>query len=92
MFLGWYDPDKKKPARQKLAEAVERYVEKFGHPPAACLTNPTDAAELGAGEPSLAPPGSSSAPPAMAVRAVSYIPRWTFYVGVEDEPEAAIAA
>jgi hypothetical protein len=82
MFLGWYDPDKKKPAPQKLAEAIERYVEKFGHAPAACLTNPTDAAELAAAKPA----------PAVAVRAVGYIPRWTFYVGIEDEPETAIAA
>jgi hypothetical protein len=82
MFLGWYDPDKKKPARQKLEEAVERYVEKFGHAPATCLTNPADAAELSEGKPL----------PAVAVRAVSYIPRWTYYVGVEDEPAEAIAA
>ena len=84
MFLGWYDPDKKKPARQKLAEAIERYVEKFGVAPETCLTNPTDAAELAA-----APPGKA---PQLPVRAVAYIPRWTFYVGVEDEPVPALAA
>ena len=82
MYLGWYDPDKKKPARQKLAEAVERYAEKFGGAPETCLTNPTDAAELAADQKA----------PALPVRAVSYIPRWTFYVGVEDEPAPALAA
>jgi hypothetical protein len=56
MFLGWYDPDKKKPARDKVEAAVERYVEKFG------------------GD-------------------VTFIPRFTFYVGVEDKPvEVELAA
>ena len=40
MFLGWYDPDRKKPARAKLAEAIERYEEKFGRKPRFCLTSP----------------------------------------------------
>jgi hypothetical protein len=33
MFLGWYDPDRKKSARLKLAQAIDRYVEKFGETP-----------------------------------------------------------
>jgi hypothetical protein len=82
MFLGWYDPDKKKPAREKLTEAIERYVEKFGAAPVACLTNPADAEELAADKKA----------PKLPVRAVSYIPRWTFYVGIEDEPAPALAA
>ncbi len=82
MFLGWYDPDKKKPARLKLAEAIERYGEKFGATPDACLTSPTDAAELAA----------DGKAPDLAVRAVGYIPRWTYYVGVDDEPAPALAA
>ena len=32
MFLGWYDPDKQKPAAAKVEEAVGRYREKFGRP------------------------------------------------------------
>ena len=82
MFLGWYDPDKKKPAHQKVAEGIERYVEKFGAAPITCLTNPIDAAEL----------NGAKQPPVVAVRAVDYIPRWTFYIGVEDAPISAIAA
>jgi len=82
MFLGWFDPDKKKPARLKLADAIERYEEKFGARPAACLTNPTEAAELAA----------DAKAPKLPVRAAAYIPRWTFYVGVEEEPAAALAA
>ena len=74
MFLGWYDPDKKRPTSEKLAEAVERYVEKFGSEPEICLTSAADAVELD---------GKTDLP----VRAVSFISRHTFYVGVE-EPEA----
>ena len=80
MFLGWYDPNKKKPAREKLAEAMERYAEKFGAAPETCLTSVADAEELGADKQA----------PGLPVRGVSYIPRWTFYVGVEDEPAAEL--
>lgn len=82
MFLGWYDPDKKKPARTKLAEAIERYEEKFGGAPATCLTNATEAAELA---------GDKQAPH-LDVRGVPFIPRFTFYVGIEDEPVELAAA
>jgi len=82
MFLGWYDPDKKKPARRKLAEAMARYAEKFGMPPTACLTNPADAAEL----------AGDGLAPAVQVRAVAYIPRATFYVGVDEAPATPLAA
>lgn len=82
MFLGWYDPDKKWPARAKLSEAVERYVEKFGTRPEVCLTNVTDAAELAADQEA----------PDLMVRGVSYIPRFTFYVGVDDAPEETLPA
>lgn len=72
MFLGWYDPDKKRPASEKVAEAIARYREKFGSDPETCLTGPANAAELdGAGLP-------------IPVRAVSFISRHTFYVGVEE--------
>ncbi len=82
MFLGWYDPDKKYPARAKLAEAIERYVEKFGAQPEVCLTNVADAAELAADQ----------GAPNLLIRGVSYIPRFTFYVGVEDAPAEILPA
>ena len=75
MFLGWYDPDKKKPSRAKLAEAITRYTEKFGRVPRFCLTSPQDAVELA--EPSRAHPGELP----VQVQARGYIARWTFYVG-----------
>lgn len=82
MFLGWYDPDKKKPARLKLAEAMERYAEKFGGNPIACLTSVADAAELTADTVALT----------LDVKGVTFIPRFTFYVGVEDEPVSELVA
>jgi hypothetical protein len=82
MFLGWYDPDKKKPARLKVEAAVERYVEKFGGEPVACLTSVDDAAELSA----------DARIPDLIVKGVTFLPRFTFYVGVEDEPAELIAA
>ena len=92
MFLGWYDPDRKKPARAKLADAIERYQEKFGRTPRFCLTSPQDAADLA--EPSRKFPGE----PPVSVQARTYIARWTFYIGedveeppaqLEDQPAAA---
>lgn len=81
MFLGWYDPDRKKPARAKLAEAIERYEEKFGRAPSCCLTSPQDALELA--EPSRMFPGD----PPVAIESRGYIARWTFYIG-EDAAAA----
>ncbi|HKP52176.1 MAG TPA: hypothetical protein VJ183_05945 [Chloroflexia bacterium] len=39
MFLGWFDDTPKKSVSQKLAEAIERYEEKFGVSPSLCLVN-----------------------------------------------------
>ena len=76
MFLGWYDPDKKYPTWAKLADALARYEEKFGAPAATCLTSVADAQELAA----------DPKAPALPVRGVTFIPRHTFYVGIEDAP------
>jgi hypothetical protein len=70
MYLAMYDPDKKVPAITKLTEAIDRYREKFGREPVECLTSYVDAAEL------------ADAP--IPVRPVSFISRFTYYVGVED--------
>lgn len=82
-FMGWYDPDRKKPARAKLADAIERYETKFGRTPLVCLTNVQDAAELA--ESSRTFPGE----PPVDVRARGYIARFVFYIG-EDAGEPAI--
>lgn len=80
MFLGWYDPDKKHPARLKLMEAMDRYAEKFGEPAKACVTSVADAAELAA----------DPKAPDLPVRGADYVPRYTFYVGVEDPATLAM--
>ncbi len=85
MFLGWYDPDRKKPARAKLADAIARYEEKFGRTPLFCLTSPQDAVELA--EPSRKFPGE----PPVSIQARGYIARWTFYIG-EDAGETSASA
>ena len=46
MFLGWYDPDKKKTVAEKLAAAIRRYEAKWGHAPAVALVNPAEVIEL----------------------------------------------
>ena len=76
MFLGWYDPDKKKPARAKLAAAIDRYEEKFGRVPRFCLTSAQDAHELA--QPTLEHPDVP-----VEVHARGYIARYTMYIGEE---------
>lgn len=39
MFLGWYDDTPKKSVAEKIEEAVERFVAKFGEKPNVCLVN-----------------------------------------------------
>ena len=43
--LLWYDADKKRPAREKIDEAVERYAEKFGAVPDTCYVHPNSPVE-----------------------------------------------
>jgi hypothetical protein len=81
MFLGWYDPEKKRPARLKLEEAIERYEEKFGSQPETVLTSVVDAEEL----------ASDKKSPEIIVRGVNYIPRFTFYVGIDELPGEEVA-
>lgn len=79
MFLGIYDADKKRRVPDKLTNAIERYREKFGTEPTLCLTNHVEAMEL-------ANAGWHGADvPEVEIRSVRFLPRFTFYVGVEDE-------
>lgn len=82
LFLSWWDGDKKKHPRQKLAEAIERYVEKFGTTPRLCFTSAQDALDLAA--PSRKFPGELP----VQVNARSYIAKSTFYIG-DDGGEVA---
>ena len=46
MFLGWFDDTRKKDPGEKIAEAVQRYVAKYGEQPTMCLVNEADMATL----------------------------------------------
>ena len=78
MYLAWFDANPKKPIAQKIAEAHERYVEKFGRKPRVCLVNPGDVI-----------PESP-----VELRPLAYIGRHCFWIGVDeaDEQEAAAPA
>lgn len=39
MFLAWWDPDRKKSAEAKLADAIARFEKKWGEKPKAALVN-----------------------------------------------------
>jgi len=77
MFLGWFDDTPKKPVAQKIAEAVERYIAKFGAKPNVCLVNASDVASYKGVE----------------VRAVEYVRPNHFWVGRDESlgetPQAA---
>lgn len=38
--LLWFDNDSKRSLEDKIAQAVARYVQKFGHEPNTCCVNP----------------------------------------------------
>lgn len=76
MYLGWYDADRRTTVERKITDAIARYVEKFGADPEVVLVGPHDVAE------------ARAAITAVIVREVGFIPRSTFYVGVDDELES----
>lgn len=76
MFLGWYDPDKKRTVREKVDDAIDRYRDKFNREPVAALMNPADAeAMLTDGYENV-----------IDIQGRHFIPRSTFYVGIEEQP------
>lgn len=74
VFLGWYDPDKKKPVAEKIADGVARYQDKFGAAPEQVLVSPEDFA-------------AASLSVDLIVREFGYIHQHTFYIGVNDEAQ-----
>ena len=80
MYLGWYDPDKKKKPAKKLADAIARYERKWGRTPSVALMNATDVSQL-------------TEETGVEVRVAHHVAPNTFFVG-EDEPadEAPLAA
>ena len=76
MYLAWFDANPKKPVTQKIAEARERYVEKFGRQPRVCLVNPGDMVPESAVE----------------LRPLTHIGRHCFWIGMDDADEPEVAA
>lgn len=68
MFLGWFDDTPKKATQDKLAEALERYGEKFGDQPNLVLVNAKDAIEY----------------PGLEVRTVEYVRPNHFWIGKRE--------
>lgn len=66
MYLGWYDDNAKKPVAQKIAEAAQAYVARFGAPPTVVLCNERDVADV----------------VGMTVRAETYIRINNFWLGM----------
>lgn len=42
MYMGWYDPDKKKSLDKKLDDAIQRYIRKHEKPPTVALVSTSD--------------------------------------------------
>ncbi len=74
MYLAWFDADRKKTTTQKIAEAHQRYVAKFGRQPLVCLVHPEDMVE---GE-------------AIEIRPLNYIGRNCFWIGADEADERAL--
>ena len=79
MYLGWYDPDKKKPAASKLADAMRRYERKWGRLPSVALVNAADATALGEQR-------------GVEVRVAVHVAPNTFFVGEDDAEDESLAA
>ena len=83
MFMGWFDDTKKKDPKEKLEEAIQYYIAKFGTRPTLCLVNAEDATTYDGIE----------------VKVVEYVRPNHFWVGrseaaiaAEAEEQAPIAA
>lgn len=79
MYLGWYDPDKKKATARKLADAIARYERKWGRTPSVALMNVADATQL---------PDEAG----VEVRVAPHVAPNTFFVGDDEPDEVTLAA
>lgn len=69
-YLGWHDPDKKKPAQKKLEDAIARYRRKWGRNPLLALVNHTAGPLEVTG---------------VEIRYVTHVTPNTFFVGAEHD-------
>jgi hypothetical protein len=76
MFLGWYDDTPKKSVTDKIEEAVERFVAKFGETPNVCLVNSESVVEFAG----------------LEVKPTTYVRPNHFWVGREELTAKPLAA
>lgn len=69
MYLGWYDPDPKKSAEEKIFAAAERYRRKWGRAAQVAIINAADLVDA----------------PGLDVRIARHVPPNTFFVGEDEE-------
>lgn len=75
MFLGWFDDTPKKNVEQKLEEAMQHYLSKFGETPNICLVNSADATHY----------------EGLEVRVADYVRPNHFWVGRGEWPMADVS-
>jgi len=75
MFLGWFDDTRKKDPHEKIEEAIERYVAKFGLHPEICLLNAADITQY----------------EGLEIKVVDYVRPNHFWVGRAEQAEQAAA-
>jgi len=80
MFLGWYDPDRRKSLERKLDDALDRYREKFNAEPVTVLTSIADADSL----------QKAALQRNLLLKGVRFVSGSTFLVGSEDESDRAV--
>ena len=76
MYLGWYDPDRKKTSAQKLADASARYRRKWGRDARVAIVNAADSVDIDGIE----------------VRVAAHVPPNTFFVGEDEEVSEELLA
>src|SRR3954466_6316447 len=79
MFLVWYDSDRKRKLAEKVAQAAERYTERFGAAPEIVLLNPTQA-------------GDDEEIAGIPVRATPLVLPNHVYIGVEEQEKTTASA
>lgn len=81
MFLGWSDPDRARPVRGKVCDALLAWVNHFDQEPTMLICHPRDWARF---ERERAKGIGGTAPLNLTVRTEAFIPRNTFYVGCDE--------
>ena len=82
MYFAWYDNDRKRAVHLKVDDACAAYAAKFGHQPSLVLLCQGDLDEL----------KRDRLTATVELKAVPFLSRNTFYVGLVDAASQAAAA